>query len=89
MKTRAQNVSVILLFLLCVFLFAALLNHSAESAAKRYQYHVVALTGMTQLRTQSDADQNRMKTIENVINEQSAQGWEFYQADGYVLYFRR
>lgn len=89
MKTGVQKTSAFLLPVLCVLLFAALLNRPAESAAKRYQYHVIALTGMTQLRTQSDADQSRMKTIENVINEQSAQGWEFYQADGYVLYFRR
>jgi hypothetical protein len=44
---------------------------------------------MTELRTQSNSPQGRMKTIESVINEQTAQGWELFQADGYVLYFRK
>lgn len=70
------------------FLFGLNWSRPVESA-RRYQYHVVAVTGATQIRTQSDAQEGRVKTIENIVNEKVAQGWEFYQADGYVLYFRR
>jgi len=79
---------VVLVFLLGIFLFAISFNRPVESA-RRYEYHVVSITGMKELRTQSDAEQGRMMTIEKTINEQAGQGWEFYQADGYVLYFRR
>jgi Domain of unknown function (DUF4177) len=79
---------VVFAFLLGIFLMVICFNRPVESA-RRYEYHVVSITGMKELRMQSDAEQGRMKTIENVINEQAAQGWEFYQADGYVLYFRR
>jgi hypothetical protein len=71
---------------LCLALLILLLNRPAESA-RRYQYRVLAVTGMTELRTQSNAGQ--LKTIEKMIEDQAAQGWEFYQADGYVLYFRK
>jgi hypothetical protein len=64
------------------------LTQRAESA-RRYEYRVISITGMTELRTQSNSPQGRMKTIESVINEQTAQGWELFQADGYVLYFRK
>ncbi len=78
----------ILVLIICAFLLGASLGHPVESA-RHYEYHVIAVTGMTELRTQSDAEQGRVKAIENIINEQAAQGWELYQADGYVLYFRR
>ena len=74
--------------LLAAFLLGTLLSHHVESARK-YEYHVIAVTGMNQLRTQSDAEQGRVKAIEDVVNEQAAQGWELFQADGYILYFRR
>lgn len=89
MKECMQKASVFVSLTLCALLFAAFSNRPVESSTKRYQYHVVTLTGMTELRTQSDADQGRIKAIEKIINDQSAQGWEFYQADGYMLYFRR
>jgi hypothetical protein len=77
---------------LCLIVFAFVLGifltHPVESA-RRYEYRVVSITGMTELRTQSNVEQGRLKTIENVINEHSAQGWELFQADGYVLYFRK
>ena len=73
-----------ILFVIGILIF----NRPVESA-KRYQYKVLSVSGATQLRTQSDVDQGRLKTIENMIEEQSAQGWEFYQADGFILYFRR
>ena len=56
---------------------------------KRYQYKVVAIAGSTELRTQSDVDKGRVGAIEKVIQDHAAQGWEFLQADGYILYFRR
>jgi hypothetical protein len=71
-----------------VLLMTISLTQRAESA-RRYEYRVISITGMTELRTQSNSQQGRMKTIESVINEQSAQGWELFQADGYVLYFRK
>jgi|KBSSwiStaDraftv2_1062776.scaffolds.fasta_scaffold1795316_2 hypothetical protein len=77
-----------LVFLIGIFLMVLSLNRPVESA-KRYEYHVVSITGMKELRTQSDAEQGRMMTIEKTIRDQASQGWEFYQADGYVLYFRR
>ncbi|HSP06324.1 MAG TPA: hypothetical protein VLR94_04065 [Acidobacteriota bacterium] len=79
------------LFVAVVFLvlqISGFLTRPAESA-RSYQYKVVSVSGMTELRTQSDADQNRRAAIENTINQQVAAGWEFVQADGYVLYFRR
>jgi hypothetical protein len=79
---------VLLALTISAFLLGISFGRPVESA-KRYQYHVIAVTGATQLRTQDDSEQGRMKTIENIVNEQVAQGWEFYQADGYVLYFRR
>ncbi len=72
---------------LCLALLILFLNRPAESAARRYQYRVLAVTGMTELRTQGNSGQ--LKTIEKMIEDQAAQGWEFYQADGYVLYFRK
>jgi hypothetical protein len=74
--------------LVAAFLIGGMFTRPVESV-RRFEYRVVSITGMTELRTQSDAEQGRKKTIENVLNEQAAQGWEFYQADGYVLYFRR
>ena len=89
MKTGIRINDVFVALALAACLLVAFLNPPVESAARRYQYHVVSVTGMKELRTQSDADQGRMKAIETLINEQAEQGWEFYQADGYVLYFRR
>ena len=77
-----------LCLIVCAFVLGILLTRPVESA-RRYEYRVVSITGMTELRTQSSAEQGRLKTIENVINEHSAQGWELFQADGYVLYFRK
>ena len=79
------------LFVAVVFLvlqISGFLTRPAESA-RPYQYKVVSVAGMTELRTQQDSDQNRRTAIENTINQQVAAGWEFVQADGYVLYFRR
>ncbi|HSE39286.1 MAG TPA: hypothetical protein VLH08_00860 [Acidobacteriota bacterium] len=79
-------------FGLCLIVIALLMTVSltqrAESA-RRYEYRVISITGMTELRTQSNTQQGRMKTIESLINEQTAQGYELFQADGYVLYFRK
>ena len=88
MKLANQKKIVILALAACAFLLAISLSRPVESA-RRYEYHVIAVTGMKELRTQSDAEQGRVKAIENILNEQAAQGWDFYQADGYVLYFRR
>lgn len=79
------------LFLAVFFLVvqvSGFLTRPAESA-RPYQYKVISVSGATELRTQADADQNRRAAIENTINQQVAAGWEFVQADGYVLYFRR
>lgn len=70
------------------FLAGFTLSRPAESA-RRYEYRVISITGMTELKTQSDAQQGRVKAIESVLNEQATLGWELFQADGYVLYFRR
>jgi hypothetical protein len=78
----------VLFLIVCTFLLGSMFSQRVESA-RRYEYHVIAVTGMNQLRTQSDAEQGRVKAIENIVNEQAAQGWELFQADGYVLYFRR
>jgi len=78
----------ILFLIVCTFLLWSAFSNRVESA-RRYEYHVIAITGMNELRTQSDADQGRVKATENILNEQAAQGWELFQADGYVLYFRR
>jgi hypothetical protein len=71
----------------------ALLFHSflmpSEAAARKYQYRVISIQGMTELRTQGNTENGRLATIEKVVNDQAAQGWELMQADGYVLYFRR
>lgn len=74
--------------IVCAFVLGMTLTRPVESA-RRYEYRVVSITAMKELRTQSDTDQGRMKTIEKAINDQAAQGWELFQADGYVLYFRR
>lgn len=74
--------------IVCAFVLGMTLTRPVESA-RRYEYRVVSITAMKELRTQSDTDQGRMKTIEKTINDQAAQGWELFQADGYVLYFRR
>jgi hypothetical protein len=88
MNKLIQKESVLLILMLCAFLFVISWNQPAQSS-RRYQYHVISVTGMTELRTQSDANQGRVTTIEKIVNEQAAQGWELYQADGYILYFRR
>ena len=88
MKSIVQKNSILLILVFSAFLLGVFLNRPVESA-RRYQYQVISLTGMTELRTQSDAEQGRMKTIEKIVNDQAAQGWELYQADGYILYFRR
>jgi hypothetical protein len=30
-----------------------------------------------------------MASVEKIINDQTSAGWEFVQADGYILYFRK
>ena len=67
---------------------SSIMNRPAESA-RSYRYKVVSVGAMTELKTQADTDQNRRVAIENLINQEAAGGWEFMQADGYVLYFRR
>ncbi|PWT88504.1 MAG: hypothetical protein C5B54_10535 [Acidobacteria bacterium] len=82
-KLCAMFVSVLILgFLLHTFL-------QPSEAARGYQYKVISIQGMTELRTQNNTEQGRMANIEKVINDQAAAGWEFMQADGYILYFRR
>jgi hypothetical protein len=81
-----KNLS-IFIFLLSAFLLGTVLSPHVESA-RRYEYHVITVTAMNQLRTESDAEQGRVKAIEDII-EQTVQGWELFQADGYILYFRR
>jgi hypothetical protein len=88
MKITLPKNSLFLIVLLCTFLLGFFFKQHGEGA-RRYQYQVISITGMTELRTQSDAGQGRMKTIEKIVNDQAAQGWELYQADGYILYFRR
>jgi hypothetical protein len=88
MKITLPKNSIILIALLFIFLLGFFFKQPGESA-RRYQYQVISVTGMTELRTQSDAGQGRIKTIEKIVNDQAAQGWELYQADGYILYFRR
>jgi hypothetical protein len=88
MKATIQKGFALFTVVFCFMLVTLLFHHPVESA-RRYQYRVLSVTGMKELRTQSDVDQGRLKTIESLIEQQSAQGWEFYQADGYVLYFRR
>jgi hypothetical protein len=79
--------------LFVAFLVLGLLMHallkSGEAAARMYQYQVISIGGMTELRTQQNAGGGRMPSVEKIINEQAAAGWEFMQADGYVLYFRK
>jgi hypothetical protein len=87
MTSTIQKIFLYISMSLSLALLIVLLNRPAESAARRYQYRVLAVTGMTELRTQSNGGQ--LKTIEKMIEDQAAQGWEFYQADGYVLYFRK
>jgi predicted ATP-grasp superfamily ATP-dependent carboligase len=74
--------------IVCALMVGMILTRPVESA-RRYEYRVISITAIKQLRTQSDAEQGQMRTIEKTINEQAAQGWELFQADGYVLYFRR
>ncbi len=88
MKFSNHKNFVSLSLIVCVFVLAIVFTRPVESA-RRYEYRVISITGMTELRTQSDAQQGRLKTIESVINEQGSQGWELFQADGFVLYFRR
>ena len=88
MKFESHKNLVALIFIVCAFLIGFSLTRPLESA-RRYEYRVISITAMKQLRTQSDAEQGQMRTIEKTINEQAAQGWEFFQADGFVLYFRR
>jgi hypothetical protein len=88
MKITLPKNSIFLILLLCTFFVGFFLMQPGESA-RRYQYQVISITGMTELRTQSDAAQGRLKTIEKIVNDQAAQGWELYQADGFILYFRR
>ena len=88
MKRINGKTLVIFALLLVTFIAAFEATRPVESAG-RYEYRVISITGMTELRTQSDADQGRLKAIENVLNQQTAQGWVFDQADGYVLYFHR
>jgi len=76
-----------------VILMAGVLLHSllvpSEAASRKYQYRVISIQGMTELRTQQNTDNGRLATIEKIVNDQAAAGWELMQADGYVLYFRR
>jgi|GEM_PF-3937646 len=88
MRMINRRIATILFLIVCVFMLTMAFSRRVESA-RRYEYHVIAVTGMNQLRTQSDAEQGRVKAIEDVVNEQAAQGWELFQADGYILYFRR
>jgi hypothetical protein len=88
MKLISQNNLLNISLIVCAFILAISLTRPVESA-RRYEYRVISITAMKQLRTQSDAEQGQMRTIEKTINEQAAQGWELFQADGYVLYFRR
>jgi Domain of unknown function (DUF4177) len=88
MNARIQKQSLFFILSVGILILSAFLNRPVESA-KRYQYQVISVTGMSELRTQSDVDKGRVKTIEKIVNDQAAQGWELYQADGYVLYFRR
>jgi hypothetical protein len=83
-----KKAAMFLVVVVCVCIFGIFFHRSGESA-RRYQYQVISVTGMTELRTQSDAAQGRIKAIEKILNDQAAQGWELYQADGYILYFRR
>jgi len=76
-----------------VIIAVVLLLHTflvpTEAAAKKYQYRVISIQGMTELRTQGNTENGRLATVEKIVNDQAAQGWELMQADGYVLYFRR
>jgi hypothetical protein len=79
--------------LFVAFFVLGLLIHAllkpGEAATRMYQYQVISIGGMTELRTQQNAGGGRMPSVEKIINEQAAAGWEFMQADGYVLYFRK
>lgn len=77
-----------LLLLTFVFFVDVILQQRSE-AARAYQYKVISIQGMTELRTQQNTAGGRLASIEKVINDQTAGGWEFIQADGYVLYFRK
>ena len=80
------------LLLAVMFFLGVLISgvvQTQAATARRYQYKVISVTGMTELRTQSHAEEGRLPALEKVINEQASQGWELFQADGYVLYFRR
>jgi hypothetical protein len=82
-----QFCAVFVAFLILGLLMHALLKPS--EAARMYQYQVISIGGMTELRTQQNAGGGRMPSVEKVINDQAAAGWEFLQADGFVLYFRK
>src|SRR5262245_34842231 len=83
-----QICAVFAVFLILIMLTHALLT-PGEAASRMYKYQVISIGGMTELRTQQNAGGGRMPTLEKIINEQAAAGWEFMQADGYVLYFRK
>ena len=83
-----QICAVFVAFLLLGLLMHALLK-PGEAAARMYQYQVISIGGMTELRTQQNSGGGRMPTVEKIIKDQAAAGWEFMQADGFVLYFRK
>lgn len=86
-KDKIQAVLIVLAALILLIQLTGVASHA--EGARKYQYKVISVTGMTELKTQSNTDQNRVVTIEKIIQEQSDGGWELYQADGYLLYFRR
>ena len=87
MQPYSQKILLALVFI-ALFLQFFSPRKDAESA-RQYQYKVINISSATELRTQTDAEKGRVAAIETVINEQVAQGWDFFQADGTVLYFRR
>jgi len=87
-KEKIQRAILVVAAFILVIQFFGLANLPAQGA-RRYQYRVISVSGMTELKTQSNTDQGRVASIEKVIQGQSDAGWEFVQADGYLLYFRR
>ena len=88
MKLFDPKKMTLLMLALCALLLGFNLSRPAESA-RRYEYRVILVSGSTELRKQGDVQQGHVKTIENMVNQQALQGWELFQADGYVLYFRK
>ena len=88
MKNVPQIALLFVALLILIFQLFGSAIHPVEGA-RGYQYKVITVTGMSQLRTQSDAQEGRVTAIEKIIQDQSAQGWQLFQADGYLLYFRR